>query len=165
MPRIAIDVDSLVEDLFADFRFTTRQREWTATLFSTPRVKTESKEPQQVGYCLRFENHGIRARLENFRIASLEGFANCFIGDASSVQLANVMVVAQKVTGARAIDCSCSGRQAHQARLFVDEVAVLCRRSTGFSACLVESGANHFRLFASRNDPVDFFGASRDGNV
>src|ERR1041384_4732800 len=122
MPWITVNINALVEDLFADFCFATRQREWTTSFFSTTRVKTECKESEQVGNCLRFENHRIRARLENSRIASIERFANRFICNASSVEFADVKVIAQEVTGTRSVRYSCSGRQTHQTRSFVDEV-------------------------------------------
>src|SRR6185295_15501069 len=125
MPRIAINIDALVKDLFAELRLATRQREWTTSFFSTPGVKTERKKSQQVGNCLRFENHGICARLENSRVARIERFANRLIGDASRVEFADVKVVAQEVTGTGSVRGSCSGRQTHQTRSLVDEVAVL----------------------------------------
>src|ERR1044072_9480650 len=110
MPRIAVNVDALVEDFFPKLRFATRQREWTTSFFSTPRVKTERKESEQVGNCLRFENHRICARLEHSRIASIERFANRFICDTSSIEFADVEVVAQEVTGTGGVRCSRSGR-------------------------------------------------------
>src|ERR1043165_1263514 len=131
MPGITVNVDAFVEDLFAHFRFATRQREWTASFFSTPCVETERKESEQVSYCLRFEDHWIRAGIECARIASIECFSNRFICDVSGVEFADVEVVAQEVTGTGSIGCSRGGRETHQTPSFVEEVAVLRGISTG----------------------------------
>src|SRR5262245_12684719 len=114
MPRIAVDVYALVEDLLADFRFTTERGELAATFFSTPCVETESKEPEQIGDSLRFENHGIGAGLEYMWIPSIECFADRFVRNARGVEFGNVEVVAKEVTGTGPVGCSGYGRQTHQ---------------------------------------------------
>src|SRR6185369_15191302 len=117
MPRIAIDVDALVEDLLADFGFTARRGEWAAAFFSTTRVETERKEAEQIGDCLWLENHGIHAGLKNLWIACVECFADRFVRDACGVEFRDVEVVAKEVTRTRAIGCSRSCGQTHQSRL------------------------------------------------
>src|SRR5262245_55787945 len=124
MPRVAIDVDALVEDLLTDFGFTSGGGERAATFFSAACVETKSEKPEQIGDCLWLENHWIGAGLEHTRIASVERFTYRFVGDARGVEFRNVEVVAKKVTGTGPIGRSGGGRQTHETRLLVDEVAV-----------------------------------------
>ena len=98
MPRIAVDVYALVKNLFTDFRLSTRRRKRTTTFFRTARVKTKSKRAEQIRDCLRLEDHGICSRIERPRITCIECFANCFSGDAGSIEFGNVEMIAEEVT-------------------------------------------------------------------
>ncbi len=98
MPRIAVDVYALVEDLFAEFRLAAGRGKRTAAFFSTACVETESEEPEQIGDCLRFENRRINAGFEHTRIARIQRFANRFVRDASGVEFRDVEMVSQEVS-------------------------------------------------------------------
>ena len=115
----------------AEFRFTAGRGEWTASFFSTASVKTESKEPEQVGHCLWLEYHRIDAGFEHARITSIERFANRFVCDASGVEFRDIKVIAKKISGTGPSGVRAVVDKLTEARLFVDEVAVLRGRSTG----------------------------------
>src|SRR5215813_14220275 len=144
MPRIAVDVNALVENLLSDFALTTECAERAATFFSTPCVETKSEEPEQIGDCLGLENHGIDAGIEHPGIARIECFADRFVRNARGVEFGNVEVVAEEVTGTGPVGCSGSGRQTHKTRLLVDEVAVLGSVGARCATRLVETRADHF---------------------
>src|ERR1044072_5597091 len=165
MPRIAVDVNALVEDLLADSRFTAGRGEWTASFFSTARVETEGKEPEQIGDCLWLENPGIRAGPAHSRIAGVEGFPDRFIRHSCGVEFRHVEVVAKEVTRAGPIGRSGGCRQTHQTRLFIDEVAVLRGGRAGCTPRLVKGCADHFCFFAGGDYVVDGFRTSGDRDV
>src|SRR6185369_1732800 len=165
MPRIAVDVDALVEDLLTDFCFTAGRGERAATFFSASCVETKSEKTEQISDCLWLENHWIDAGIEHTWIASLECFPDRFVCDTRGVEFCNVEVVAKEVTGTGSVGCSGCGRQTHETRLLVDEVAVLCGGGAGRAACLVEARADHFCFFARGDHVVDGPRASSDGDV
>ena len=69
MPRIAVNIQPLVEDLLADFRLTTRRGKRTAPFFSTARVETERELAHEIRNGLRFEYRRIHSGFQHARIA------------------------------------------------------------------------------------------------
>src|SRR4026209_1414823 len=114
MPRIAINSNALIEDLFTDFSLTARQREGAVSFFSIPRVKTECKEPKQVGHGLRLKNYRICTGFENSRIPCIECFANCFVRNVTRIEFAYVEMVTQEISRTRSIWCARCCCQTHQ---------------------------------------------------
>src|ERR1041384_7846074 len=100
MPRIAVDVDAFVEDLFTEFGLAAGRGKRTTTFLSTARVETKRKKPEQIGNGLRFENRRIHAGFEHARISRFDGFANRFVCDAGGIEFRHVEMVPQKVAGA-----------------------------------------------------------------
>ena len=109
MPRVAVDVYALIENLFAEFCFSICRRKRTASFFSTACIEIESHKAGQIGNCLWLENRRINAWLQYAWITRVESLANRFVGDASSVEFCDVEMVSQKVsrTGPIVRSCSC----------------------------------------------------------
>src|ERR1700754_172853 len=165
MPRIAVDIDALVEDFLAQLCLASRRGKWTPAFFRTARVKTERKEPEQIRDGLWFEYRRVNAGFEHSRTACIECFTNRFVGDTRSIEFGNVEMITQEVTGAAAVRCARGRCQTHQTRSFVSEVSVLCCRCSRGSTRLVKTRANDFRFFTRSNHIVDCLCARGDGNV
>src|SRR6185503_16495989 len=111
MPRIAVDVDAFVEDLFAEFGLAAGSGERTAPFFSTASIEAEREEPEQICDCLWLEYRGINAGFENARVTSVECFANRFVGNTRGIEFRHIEVITKKIPGTRAVRCSGGGCQ------------------------------------------------------
>src|SRR5439155_20587670 len=97
MPRITIKVDPFVEKLLAEFGFSPGNRIRAAPFISAARVKTQVDE---IAGRLRCKNDRIDPRLECVRVFRRQGFLNGFSANPRSIELGNIKMISQKITGA-----------------------------------------------------------------
>src|ERR1700752_5525065 len=112
MPWIAVDVQALIEDLFADSGLPTRRRQRTATFFGAASVEIEREEAQQICHRLRFKNRRIYSGFHYAGTAPAGSFEDRFARDTSSIKLSNIKMVAEKIARAAAVLRPGRGRQA-----------------------------------------------------
>ena len=100
MPRVAIDVDALVEDLFPDLGLAPGSRIRAAALIGAPRIEAQA---DQIVSRLGFKNNGIDPRFKCVRIFRGQRLFDGFPANSPGVELRNIKMVAEKITGAASV--------------------------------------------------------------
>src|SRR5262245_34024088 len=125
MPGIAVKVDAIVEHFFAKTRFATGRGERTASFVSLARVEgADNKIAEQISDGLWFQDHGILSRAEDTLVPRVERFANLFARDAVGIELPDVKMAAQKISGTAAVRSARGHRETDAAGPFVTEIPV-----------------------------------------
>src|SRR5215472_2623204 len=145
MPRIAVEIETLVEDLFADLCAAVRRRVRAAAFVGAAGIEPELDE---IASSLSFENHRINARLECARVARGQGFVDGLASDAIRIELSDIEMGAQKITRTAAIGRSSGNGEANQTGAFVMKVPVASGEPMSAAAGMMESGADHFMFLA-----------------
>jgi len=101
MPRVAVNVDAIVEDFFSDPCFPVFRRVRTAAFIGAAGIEAEA---EQVVGGLGFEDDGVGAGVEQTRVFGGDGFLNGFSANAGRIQLGDVKVVAENYPELRATE-------------------------------------------------------------
>src|SRR6266478_2346188 len=162
VPGVAVNVNALIEDFFAQPGLAAGRRVRAAAFVGAASVETE---PDEVVGGLGFEDDGINARLEQLRVFGLKRLFDSLAANASGVEFGDIELVAQKIAGAAAVGGAGGNREANQAGAAILEIPILGGEGRGGAAGMVKPRADDAGLFAGANDFVDRFGAGGQGEI
>jgi len=165
MHRVAVQADSLVEQLVAETRLPILRRERAATLVGRSGVEAVDQESGQIRDRLWLEDDRVGAGLDWFRVSRLQGLLDGLRGNLLRVEDGEIEMVGRVVAGSGSVRAASRDAEPGFARSEVAAVAVCGGGGGGRRPRGVKAGADYLGAAARGQDLLQRRRASLEVDV